>query len=113
MRISDWSSDVCSSDLSVSSKAFGCATASTIGSTVSTVASTTSTTTPVTVGTRPDGPSVLSTTASTTGGRTASTIGNTDRKSVVEGKSVSDRVDLGGRRILQKKTNKKKHTKQQ
>src|SRR3546814_16542454 len=27
-----------------------------------------------------------------------------DRKSVVEGKSVSVRVDLGGRRILQKKT---------
>src|SRR3546814_20885295 len=30
-----------------------------------------------------------------------------DRKSVVEGKSVSVRVDLGGRRILKKKTNKK------
>src|SRR3546814_14084592 len=28
-----------------------------------------------------------------------------DRKSVVEGKSVSVRVDLGGRRIIQKKTN--------
>src|SRR3546814_20499887 len=26
-----------------------------------------------------------------------------DRKSVVEGKSVSDRVDLGGRRIIKKK----------
>src|SRR3546814_13618618 len=32
----------------------------------------------------------------------------TDRKSVVEGKSVSVRVDLGGRRILKKKTQKKK-----
>src|SRR3546814_11874390 len=30
----------------------------------------------------------------------------TDRKSVVEGKSVSVRVDLGGRCILKKKTNK-------
>src|SRR3546814_11284993 len=31
-----------------------------------------------------------------------------DRKSVVQGKSVSVRVDLGGRRIIKKK--KKKHT---
>src|SRR3546814_20575976 len=30
-----------------------------------------------------------------------------DRKSVVSGKSVSVRVDLGGRRIIKKKTNKK------
>src|SRR3546814_19367094 len=29
---------------------------------------------------------------------------NPDRKSVVEGKSVSVRVDLGGRRIIKKKT---------
>src|SRR3546814_14409757 len=32
-----------------------------------------------------------------------------DRKSVVEGKSVSVRVDLGGRRILKKKKKNKKH----
>src|SRR3546814_11749556 len=31
----------------------------------------------------------------------------TDRQSVVSGKSVSVRVDLGGRRIIKKKTNKK------
>src|SRR3546814_11302702 len=31
----------------------------------------------------------------------------TDRKSVVSGKSVSVRVDLGGRRIIKKKKNKK------
>src|SRR3546814_19139106 len=30
-----------------------------------------------------------------------------DRKSVVKGKSVYDRVDLGGRRHIKKKTNKK------
>src|SRR3546814_19566900 len=30
-----------------------------------------------------------------------------DRKSVVEGKSVSVRVDLGGRRVLKKKNNKR------
>src|SRR3546814_14205312 len=32
-----------------------------------------------------------------------------DRKSVVEGKSVSVRVDLGGRGIIKKKKNKKTH----
>src|SRR3546814_13892352 len=32
-----------------------------------------------------------------------------DRKSVVEGKSVSVRVDLGGRRIIKKKKKKKQH----
>src|SRR3546814_15120117 len=32
-----------------------------------------------------------------------------DRKSVVEGKSVSVRVDLGGRRIIKKKTTTKTH----
>src|SRR3546814_19177937 len=32
-----------------------------------------------------------------------------DRKSVVEGKSVSVRVDLGGRRILKKKTHNSTH----
>src|SRR3546814_11827269 len=34
-----------------------------------------------------------------------------DRKSVVEGKSVSVRVDLGGRRIIKKKKDKKKKPK--
>src|SRR3546814_11452152 len=34
-----------------------------------------------------------------------------DRKSVVEGKSVSVRVDLGGRRIIKKKTQLKWHGK--
>src|SRR3546814_17483318 len=33
-----------------------------------------------------------------------------DRKSVVEGKSVSVRVDLGGRRIIKKKNKKYKNT---
>src|SRR3546814_16965064 len=33
-----------------------------------------------------------------------------DRKSVVSGKSVSVRVDLGGRRIIKKKKNKKNET---
>src|SRR3546814_13122760 len=34
-------------------------------------------------------------------------LGRPDRKSVVEGKSVAVRVDLGGRRIINKKQNKK------
>src|SRR3546814_19409227 len=35
--------------------------------------------------------------------------GNEDRKSVVSGKSVSVRVDLGGRRIITNKNNHNKH----
>src|SRR3546814_12620017 len=35
-------------------------------------------------------------------------VANLDRKSVVSGKSVSVRVDLGGRRIIKKKTKKQK-----
>src|SRR3546814_11956359 len=34
--------------------------------------------------------------------------GERDRKSVVDGKSVALRVDLGGRRIIKKKSNNKK-----
>src|SRR3546814_16675138 len=40
----------------------------------------------------------------------AGTERNKDRKSVVWGKSVSVRVDLGGRRTIKKKNNKNKHT---
>src|SRR3546814_17204912 len=40
-------------------------------------------------------------------------IAGRDRKSVVEGKRVSVRVDLGGRRIIKKKKNKNKETKDQ
>src|SRR3546814_17383890 len=70
MRISDWSSDVCSSDLIASRAAARCRDAA--------------------------------------GGNAAgrgwcSTIQGIDRKSVVKGKSVSVRVDLGGRRIIKKK----------
>src|SRR3546814_11258352 len=39
-------------------------------------------------------------------GATQSEFAGRDRKSVVEGKSVSVRVDLGGRRIIKKKKNK-------
>src|SRR3546814_16937609 len=39
--------------------------------------------------------------------------GTADRKSVVEGKSVSVRVDLGGRRIINKKKHNKKNAQRQ
>src|SRR3546814_16905111 len=65
MRISDWSSDVCSSDLCTRAPASMVASASTTAS--------------VRVASSP-----------------------IDRKSVVSGKSVSVRVDLGGRRFIEK-----------
>src|SRR3546814_20672246 len=94
MRISDWSSDVCSSDLirgpiqpvrdvlcaarrpkDPPRRAFRCAE----------------------IGTR------LGAAQATDRGR------RLDRKSVVEGKSVSVRVDLGGRRIIKKKQKETTH----
>src|SRR3546814_20314653 len=85
MRISDWSSDVCSSDLgkrgnggvrrrpeTVTMRRFA-----TSGGTAG-------------VPSRRQGPDALE---------------REDRKSVVKGKSVSVRVDLGGRRIIKKKKN--------
>src|SRR3546814_12388748 len=101
MRISDWSSDVCSSDLREKRSA-GCPCA--------------------TGDAAPSAPSVrrrsragASATAGTAG-RGAGTCRppsgpahrasacKTERKSVGEGKSVTVSVDLGGRRIIQKKT---------
>src|SRR3546814_14348551 len=101
MRISDWSSDVCSSDLMPHASGqphCRCACRGSDGR----------------GGTSAGG-------ADTTCGRAGATdtgivLGRIDlvrrakyrgvRKSVVSGKSVSVRVDLGGRRIMKKKTNK-------
>src|SRR3546814_5306548 len=83
MRISDWSSDVCSSDLmSLTVSSTGRARMRTRG-----VARTT-------------------TPGSASWGSDARLSSWPDRKSVVEGKSVSVRVDIGGRRIIKKKTKK-------
>src|SRR3546814_11651742 len=92
MRISDWSSDVCSSDLlgqglgRLSGKVFR------IGH----------------LGDFND-LSLCGTLAGVEMGLAAARVphqrGGLDRKSVVEGKSVSVRVDLGGRRIIKKKKN--------
>src|SRR3546814_16800684 len=79
MRISDWSSDVCSSDLSVHIAAHSLGTI------------------------------VAQHFAVKHANRVRSLalfgpfLAPPDRKSVVEGKSVSVRVDLGGRRIIKKK----------
>src|SRR3546814_16105856 len=86
MRISDWSSDVCSSDLRDAARAGrnGCVRAR-------------ATRRRSRVGRRPR--------ANRGGCRgRGRRDGSQDRKSVVEGKSVSVRVDLGGRRIIKKKT---------
>src|SRR3546814_11557369 len=76
MRISDWSSDVCSSDLGGRNVSVGDSSAGVRGGWVR-----------VDICSDSDRPWRLP----------------ADRKSVVEGKSVSVRVDLGGRRSIKKK----------
>src|SRR3546814_15175264 len=94
MRISDWSSDVCSSDLPLlrmieatgpSSRHGRRAWAARVGLT--------------------SRPSFIACLGSRNQG-TVETV--SDRKSAVEGKSVSVRVEHGGRRIMTKKKNKKR-----
>src|SRR3546814_14312195 len=100
MRISDWSSDVCSSDLLIARAVEAGGTHAVYGGSV-------------------QSPAVarVATMAGLMGVPVTIVIGATtaakalpkhaDRKSVVEGKSVSVRVDLGGCRIIKKKKNKK------
>src|SRR3546814_18841565 len=95
MRISDWSSDVCSSDL-CGACVQACPTATLNEKKV------------IEIGT-PDR-AVVTTCAYCGVGctfraemRGEELVRMVDRKSVVSGKSVSVRVDLGGRRILKKK----------
>src|SRR3546814_15945189 len=73
MRISDWSSDVCSSDLFEA------------------------------MGLRVDEFAIDEAKIKDHPGYSPSIVSYEDRKSVVSGKSVSVRVDLGGRRIIKKK----------
>src|SRR3546814_15998077 len=80
MRISDWSSDVCSSDLRARELTRG------IGRDMF------------------EHRAVAQVDVPVVGAADRQAVG--DRKSVVSGKSVSVRVDLGGRRIIQKKTSK-------
>src|SRR3546814_18387354 len=119
MRISDWSSDVCSSDLRRHQSSRSGADLARVARVLDTVALAARPRRRVVAVSPPDrsaayraactsdsfrpgrrptdfarwqGPAI----------RTATTPG--DRKRVVSGKSVSERVDLGGRRIIKKKT---------
>src|SRR3546814_12952417 len=83
MRISDWSSDVCSSDL--------------LGVVVRVLKER-----HVIVGDM-DAPDTVTGEVSAQNLRRLDAVEHEDRKSVVKGKSVSVRVDLGGRRIMNKK----------
>src|SRR3546814_14084657 len=112
MRISDWSSDVCSSDLLVKNKIE-------LDAASKTAAGKRTVTLPEVVAdvlvdhpdrfTEPES-SVLVFTSSegeplrrNNFRRRSGTRPSRDRKSVVSGKSVSVRVDLGGRRVIKKK----------
>src|SRR3546814_16450862 len=106
MRISDWSSDVCSSDL-----AFGRqigAVALQAGLAVHDLCLAR-----IGIADRPHqhlaepGRDWSHRRLDTGGKLVAERIETLDRKSVVEGKSVDIRVDLGGRRIIKKKKQKK------
>src|SRR3546814_17943471 len=108
MRISDWSSDVCSSDLERTRTSTGLhpqtpeACASTNSATSAWVAEHSDL--------RVDSRLRLATflvplPPSSRGLGRCPLTAETDRKSVVSGKSVSVRVDRGGRRIIKKKKN--------
>src|SRR3546814_11187472 len=91
LRISDWSSDVCSSDLLRAVEAV-VAWRSTRSARRSTASGT------------PTRRAASAMPASAAGSPSNSaSVAARDRKSVVEGESVSVRVDLGGRRIIKKK----------
>src|SRR3546814_16643633 len=101
MRISDWSSDVCSSDLLDAFERIGARISVACNSAIAErypelVADIVA-----------KGHEIIAH-STDMNGTIASTLPVEDRKSVVSGKSVSVRVKLGGRRIIKKK---KKHTK--
>src|SRR3546814_20584639 len=106
MRISDWSSDVCSSDLLLGHLGYQRTKAGRTGSRyLARIVSRAARLIVVAIGCRGD--SVPADSAGD-GGRRLSARGGAfrvarDRKSVVSGKSVSVRVDLGGRRIIKTK----------
>src|SRR3546814_9165385 len=92
VRISDWSSDVCSSDLRGAARSPGRSLALEYQRSGADC-----------------GGRCLARAIDTFEGRVFSARGRVrprpeDRRSVVQGKSVSVRVDIGGRRIIQKKT---------
>src|SRR3546814_12366160 len=104
MRISDWSSDVCSSDLTIfvaRTDRMG------IARQIADLRDALVQAWPVTIfpeGTTSGADELLAFKASLLAALEPPPPGVIDRKSVVSGKSVSVRVDLGGRRIIKKKT---------
>src|SRR3546814_14114136 len=87
MRISDWSSDVCSSDLAADRRGADVAGMGKAGHLAR------------------HGAQAETGVGRIIGGLEPPVVeAEADRKSVVEGKSVSVRVDLGGRRIIKKQT---------
>src|SRR3546814_20259968 len=107
MRISDWSSDVCSSDLSTSASSIACHECQQRRAAILNRLR----------GPQPDRPSRLERADTRPGSTQAFDQGIIalehvcelrDRKSVGWGQRVSVRVDLGGRRIIKKKTRKSK-----
>src|SRR3546814_18585956 len=84
MRISDWSSDVCSSDLQIGAVQFLVTIPPTFARSL----------------VRGERPVILVEADATDPAATSNAVA--DRKSVVKGKRVSVRVDLGGRRIINK-----------
>src|SRR3546814_14156679 len=109
MRISDWSSDVCSSDLAIAdtlavTNTTGTLTLTSSDETIGSISGTGNVNlNDNTLTTGGDGTSTtLSGVISGTGALTKQ-----DRKSVVKGKSVSVSVDRGGRRIIKKKNTSK------
>src|SRR3546814_11368136 len=109
MRISDWSSDVCSSDLDAGEEGrLGQSPARHVSADGRR---------PAREAVRRAGPALFGPARRLSAdhqgghpriGRSADGDHRVDRKSVVEGKSVAVRVDLGGRRIIKKKKTKNK-----
>src|SRR3546814_15842983 len=100
MRISDWSSDVCSSDLAGSAVTTAGSLSDTAMQPTCGLATSAATTRPSIVRPATDARHLWATPAACETGY----CGPRDRKSVVEGKRVSVRVDRGGRRITEKQT---------
>src|SRR3546814_8482412 len=95
MRISDWRSDVCSSDLGTRSRSWAASSANRPPTAASTSSARKNAWPPVGRAGDQDRQRLHD------GGGAAH---HRDRKSVVSGKRVSLRVDLGGRRIIKKYT---------
>src|SRR3546814_19241117 len=113
MRISDWSSDVCSSDLHIEGIGGVAPVCCGIGQGTDYLLHVPECPGPTMVKDQRDRLRPLTRLPDEMNGKPVNCdavmgeLVDRDRKSVVEGKSVSVRVDLGGRRTIKKKINKK------